>query len=624
MKMLDDPIKKDVEVIKKRFNIVGREIELAMLLRAVESGKHVLLEGPVGVGKTTVASAVATFLNKPIYRVDGDERYTEHKLVGWFDPPLVLAKGYTRDAFILGPLTQSMSNGGILFINELNRMPEGTQNVLLPAMDERIIVIPKIGEVKAKPGFLVIATQNPEEFVGTSRLSEALRDRFVRIGLDYQTEAEEEAIVVKETGYFGAELVKLAVKIIRKTREHPDIKRGSSIRGAIDFVDLLKHHQSKQLSLSNSTYVEAAVMALHNKIETNVRANKSKEEIIKEIVLTSLKETANETKSVDGKKGETLTEGSSGGVVTAISDRKGLQQSREKSIFKHMIRGFITKTHVMSDESRLQTLKMAADSGLWPIIEAYFMLDEDMADADRNRIERFMSRIVMLIASSIGEKGIRKYYRKIGLYAPAVEEFDLDLTLEESLGKKALEYEDIAAIHKHPRKLVVSLMLDISNSMGRPKIITAAMAVAALAYKLEKDFYSVAAFKDKTEVLKSMIEPLSIEELIIEILNLRTGGLTNIKDALEKGAEQLKLIQTREHIGERIGIIITDGWVTAGGDPRDAATLFPKLHVLQVGMGGGMQESENLAKDLARIGRGEYIFVEDFDELPNYLLRIFR
>jgi MoxR-like ATPase/Mg-chelatase subunit ChlD len=619
-----DDFEKNVEAIKKQFNIVGREREIGEVLAALKRNKHVLLEGPVGVGKTTVALAVAKFLGKPIFRVDGDERYTEHKLVGWFDPPLVLAKGYTQDAFIPGPLTQSMLSGGILYINELNRMPEGTQNVLLPAMDERKIVIPKIGVVEAKPGFVVVATQNPEEFVGTSRLSEALKDRFVRIGLYYQSEIEEEAIVVKETGCRNIELVKLGVRIVRKTREYPDIKRGSSIRGAIDFVDLLKHH-SDQPKPPVSAYINAAIIALHTKIETQVRAKKSKEEIIKEIVLASLKEMANEqaAKSEDVHGGETGAERLSG-IVTAMTGKNDVM-NREESIYRHIMSTFKSKTHIFSDGSLLQMPSIVAGSSLWPMLETYSMLDEEMPEAEKDIIERNISKIVALIAASIGEKGARGYYRKLGSYMPGIEEFDLDLTLEQIVGKPTLEYEDIAAIHKHPKKFAVSLMLDISNSMQRSRVITAAIAVAALAYKLEKDYYAIITFKDKVETLKSMIEPPpEIEELTMKILNLKTGGLTNIQEALRRGAEELELAKTFKWVGERIGIIITDGWVTAGGDPRDVAIRFPKLHCLQVGIGGGLQDSEDLCKDLARIGRGDYIFVEDFSELPNHIIRIFR
>ena len=116
-------------------------------------------------------------------RVDGDDRYSESKLTGWFDPPLVLKQGYGEEAFFPGPLVEAMREGKVLFINELNRMPESVQNVLLPALDERLLQVPHIGEVRAAEGFQVVATQNPVEYVATGHLSEALRDRFEHLAL---------------------------------------------------------------------------------------------------------------------------------------------------------------------------------------------------------------------------------------------------------------------------------------------------------------------------------------------------------------------------------------------------------------------------------------------------------
>ncbi len=95
----------------------------------------------------------------------------------------------------------------VLFINELNRMPESVQNVLLPALDEGLLMVPHIGEVRAAAGFQVVATQNPVEYVATGHLSEALRDRFEHLALAYQTAAEEEDIVAAETGCADAALV---------------------------------------------------------------------------------------------------------------------------------------------------------------------------------------------------------------------------------------------------------------------------------------------------------------------------------------------------------------------------------------------------------------------------------
>lgn len=281
-------VSKEVLQIQQKYKIIGRENELQDALYAIGARKHMLIEGAVGVGKTVIAMALADHFKRNIYRVDGDERYTEQKMVGWFDPSIVMAKGYSEEAFIEGPLYRAMTEGAFLFINELNRMPEGTQNVLLPAMDERMIVVPRIGVVRAKEGFTIIATQNPEEYIGTSRLGEALKDRFVMIWLDYQTEAEEELIVSKETLSDDGLLVKAAVSIARRTRTSPDIRRGASIRGAIDLVLVMQRMTSKRISeLDSATrramLEKATVMSLSSKIEQREGSHEKQVEILRKI-----------------------------------------------------------------------------------------------------------------------------------------------------------------------------------------------------------------------------------------------------------------------------------------------------------------------------------------------------
>ena len=228
------PIRK----IQDSHGIVGRGRELGMALAIVGACRHVLFEGPVGVGKTTVALAVCEHLERKTVRVDGDDRYSESKLTGWFDPPLVLKRGYGQESFFAGPLLQAMTEGAVLFINELNRMPESVQNVLLPALDEGLVMVPHIGEVRAAAGFQVIATQNPVEYVATGHLSEALRDRFEHVVLEYQSAAEEEQIVGRQTGCADDELVHLAVKLTRATRRHAAFKKGASVRAAMAMVTL--------------------------------------------------------------------------------------------------------------------------------------------------------------------------------------------------------------------------------------------------------------------------------------------------------------------------------------------------------------------------------------------------
>lgn len=234
-------MKKLLQDIQKKRGVIGRASETEMLLHCLESAKHVLLEGPVGVGKTFLVSAIAQQLGRGVVRVDGDSRYTEQKLTGWFDPPTVLKKGYSKESYFDGPLSQAMREGSVLFINELNRMPEGVQNVLLPALDERKIEIPRIGTLQAKEGFCVVATQNPREFVATSHLSEALLDRFELITLDYQPLEEEREILKNFTGYKekpNQALLEWCLQTVRGTRESPLFKRGASIRAGISLYDI--------------------------------------------------------------------------------------------------------------------------------------------------------------------------------------------------------------------------------------------------------------------------------------------------------------------------------------------------------------------------------------------------
>lgn len=243
-------------------SLVGREAEQASVAACLSVGRHVLLEGPVGVGKTALARAVCAGLARGVVRVDGDGRYTEAKLVGQFDPPSVLARGYQAEAFMPGPLVLAMREGSVLFVNELNRMPEGVQNVLLPAMDERLLILPHLGEVRAAPGFSVIATQNPAEFVAAGALSEALLDRFELIRLDHGSEAEEIAIVAGHCAA-SSEITTAAVRLVRATRNDPRIRRGASVRAAIAIAEIATAFGGDVLR----DVPRAALLALPTRIE---------------------------------------------------------------------------------------------------------------------------------------------------------------------------------------------------------------------------------------------------------------------------------------------------------------------------------------------------------------------
>ena len=271
-----------IERIQKAHGIVGRNSELGMALAVLASARHLLLEGPVGVGKTTVALAVCGHLGRATIRVDGDDRYSESKLTGWFDPSLVLKVGFSEDAFIAGPLIEAMRDGAVLFINELNRMPEAVQNVLLPALDEGLLIVPRIGIVNAAPGFQVVATQNPAEYIATGHLSEALKDRFEHVALGYQSLEEEVAIVAGVTGSDDRDLVEAAVAITRATRSDARFKKGASVRAAIAMVEI-----ASQLS-GPDALDRAAAAALPTRVEMHDATEDGFAETVAELV-TGLK-----------------------------------------------------------------------------------------------------------------------------------------------------------------------------------------------------------------------------------------------------------------------------------------------------------------------------------------------
>jgi MoxR-like ATPase len=243
--------------------LVGRSHESSLVQACLEAKRNVLLEGPVGVGKTHLALAICQKMGKKTFRVDGDNRYSEQKLSGWFDPPTVIKKGFGKEAFIPGPLVEAMESGGILFINELNRLPEGVQNVLLPAIDERMIMVPRLGEIRAKDGFLVIATQNPKEFVATSHLSEAILDRFELVVLNYQSAEEEIQIVSEKVSHPTLSLA--SVLLARLTRKHPRVRRGASVRAAISVAEI-----AEVMIKQGKTFEDAFSLAAHLAFPTRI------------------------------------------------------------------------------------------------------------------------------------------------------------------------------------------------------------------------------------------------------------------------------------------------------------------------------------------------------------------
>jgi MoxR-like ATPase len=225
-------------------HLVGRERELDLVLAAVAAGRDLVLEGPPGTSKTTLLRAITAEWGIPLVFVEGNADLTPARLVGHHNPARVLREDYSPDNFVDGPLLEAMRSGGFLYIEEFNRAPEDTLNTLLTALAERRIAVPRVGVVVAAPTFRLVASMNPYDNVGTTRLSTSIHDRLDRLAIGYQDAEAERGIVALRAPLPPAEyppalasrLTSDAVALTRATREHPDIRQGSSVRGAIDLV----------------------------------------------------------------------------------------------------------------------------------------------------------------------------------------------------------------------------------------------------------------------------------------------------------------------------------------------------------------------------------------------------
>jgi MoxR-like ATPase len=258
-----------------------------VLAATLASGCHVVLEGPPGTGKSTLLRAVAEGAGLGMEFVEGNAELTPARLIGHFDPALVLEAGYTPDIFVDGPLLGALRDGSLLYIEELNRVPEETLNVLVGALAEGEIHIPRLGRVPAAPGFRLIAAMNPFDAVGTARVSQAISDRMCRIAIAYQDAPGEQAIVERVTAGTSP-LVAPAVALARLTREHPQVRMGASVRGAIDLVRLGRELSAlrgePEPTPGEPTFADAAIAALSGRLRLDEGAEQSPEAIILELI----------------------------------------------------------------------------------------------------------------------------------------------------------------------------------------------------------------------------------------------------------------------------------------------------------------------------------------------------
>jgi gas vesicle protein GvpN len=230
----------------------------ARALRYLQSGFSVHLRGPAGTGKTTMALHLADLLGRPMMLLFGDDEfktsdlignqsgYTRKKVVDNYIHSVVKVEDELRQNWVDSRLTLACREGFTLVYDEFNRSRPEVNNVLLSALEEKLLVLPPNNNrseyIRVDPHFRAIFTSNPEEYCGVHDTQDALMDRLITINMPEPDELTQQEIAIQKTG-IDRESALLIVNLVRSFRSRTGAEKTSGLRSCLMLAKICHEHE---------------------------------------------------------------------------------------------------------------------------------------------------------------------------------------------------------------------------------------------------------------------------------------------------------------------------------------------------------------------------------------------
>jgi len=226
-------------------------------LRYLQSGYSVHLKGPAGTGKTTLGLHLADLLGRPIMLLFGDDEfktsdlignqsgYTRKKVVDNFIHSVMKVEDELRHNWIDSRLTLACREGFTLVYDEFNRSRPEVNNVLLSALEEKLLVLPpnnnRAEYIRVSPHFRAIFTSNPDEYCGVHATQDALLDRLITINMPEPDELTQQQILVQKVGADQGSALQI-VRLVKAFQDEVAEDMPSSLRPSLMIASICRDH----------------------------------------------------------------------------------------------------------------------------------------------------------------------------------------------------------------------------------------------------------------------------------------------------------------------------------------------------------------------------------------------